>query len=54
MMADAIPQLAFMAKPDGARYWFNRRWYDYTGTTLAQMKDAGWQRVHEPERLPTQ
>ena len=32
-MADAIPQLAWIARADGYIYWYNRRWYEYTGTT---------------------
>ena len=51
-MADAIPQLAWMANPDGYIYWYNRRWYEYTGTTLAEMEGWGWQSVHDPQALP--
>ena len=28
-MADSIPQLAWMARPDGHIFWYNRRWYEY-------------------------
>ncbi|MBA2350678.1 MAG: PAS domain-containing protein [Burkholderiales bacterium] len=48
-MADSISQLAWMARPDGHIFWYNRRWYDYTGTTLEQMQGWGWQKVHHPE-----
>jgi PAS domain S-box-containing protein len=51
-MADAIPQLAWIARPDGWIYWFNSRWYEYTGTTPADMEGWGWQSVHDPEALP--
>lgn len=51
-MADAIPQLAWMAKGDGYIFWYNRRWYEYTGTTPQQMEGWGWQRVHDPDMLP--
>src|SRR5690606_36702858 len=30
-LANAIPQLAWMADAEGQRYWGNQRWYDYTG-----------------------
>ncbi|TWA87178.1 PAS domain S-box-containing protein [Azospirillum brasilense] len=30
-LADSIPQLAWMARPDGRIFWYNRRWRDYTG-----------------------
>ncbi len=52
-MANAMPQLAWIAKADGYIYWYNQRWYDYTGTTPAQMEGWGWQSVHDPELLPS-
>lgn len=53
LMADSIPQLAWMAQPDGHIFWYNRRWYEYTGTTPEQMDGWGWQSVHDPNVLPT-
>jgi PAS domain S-box-containing protein len=50
-LADAIPQLAWMARADGWIYWYNRRWYEYTGTTPEQMEGWGWESVHAPETL---
>jgi len=51
-MIDAIPQLACMARADGHIYWYNQRWYDYTGTTPEHMEGWGWEGVHDPEYLP--
>ena len=51
-LAEGIPQLAWMANPDGWIYWYNHRWYDYTGTTPEQMEGWGWQSVHDPNELP--
>ena len=51
-LADAIPTLAWMAKPDGHIFWYNQRWYDYTGATPEAMEGWGWQSVHDPEMLP--
>jgi PAS domain S-box-containing protein len=51
-MADSIPQLAWIAKPDGSIHWYNRRWYEYTGTTPEEMEGWGWQKVHDPAILP--
>jgi PAS domain S-box-containing protein len=51
-MANAIPQLAWIAKSDGYIFWYNQRWYDYTGTTPEEMEGWGWQSVHDPEMLP--
>jgi PAS domain S-box-containing protein len=50
-MADNLPQLAWMAEPSGAIVWYNRRWYDYTGTTFAEMAGWGWRAVHHPDHL---
>ncbi|HYZ30866.1 MAG TPA: PAS domain-containing protein, partial [Crenalkalicoccus sp.] len=50
-MADNIPQLAWMARPDGWIFWYNRRWYDYTGTTPAEMAGDGWTAVLHPDHL---
>jgi PAS domain S-box-containing protein len=50
-VADNIPQLAWMAEPDGRRIWFNRRWHDYTGLTPEEARGDGWARVHHPEFL---
>ena len=52
VLADSIPQMAWMANPDGYVTWYNRRWYEYTGTTLEQMEGWGWQSVHDPQMLP--
>ena len=52
-LAETIPHLAWMADQTGNRFWYNRRWYDYTGTTFDEVKDWGWQTVHDPTVLPT-
>jgi len=51
-LADSIPNLAWWANGDGYITWYNRRWYEYTGTTPEQMAGWGWQSVHDPEVLP--
>ena len=50
-LADSIPQLAWMADGGGSIFWYNRRWYDYTGTTLAEMRGRGWAKVHHPDHV---
>jgi PAS domain S-box-containing protein len=52
-LADSIPNLAWWANSDGYITWYNRRWYEYTGTTPEQMEGWGWQSVHDPDELPT-
>ena len=52
-LANSIPTLAWMARPDGWLFWYNDRWYEYTGTTPADMEGWGWQSVHDPVALST-
>ena len=47
-LADNIAQLAWMADGSGWIFWYNQRWFDYTGTTLEQMQGWGWKIVHDP------
>ena len=51
-LADSIPNLAWWANGDGYITWYNRQWYEYTGTTPEQMEGWGWQSVHDPDELP--
>jgi PAS domain S-box-containing protein len=50
-LANSISQLAWMADGEGYIFWYNDRWYDYTGTTLEEMKGWGWQKVHHPDEV---
>ena len=51
-LANSMPNLAWMANPDGWIFWYNERWYEYTGTSPADMEGWGWQQVHHPVTLP--
>jgi len=51
-LAEMIPNLAWTANSKGWIYWYNQRWYQYTGTTPEQMEGWGWQSVHDPAVLP--
>lgn len=53
LLVDTIPQLAWMARPDGSIFWYNRPWYEYTGTKPQRVEGWGWQSVINPETLPT-
>jgi PAS domain S-box-containing protein len=50
-LADNISQLAWTADHTGWIYWYNRRWHDYTGTTLEEMQGWGWRAVHHPDHV---
>lgn len=49
LLADNISQLAWIADKHGWIFWYNQRWFDYTGTTLDQMEGWGWRAVHHPD-----
>ena len=51
-LANLIPTLAWMANPSGWIFWYNNRWYEYTGTSPEEMEGWGWQSVHDPAILP--
>lgn len=50
-LADNIAQLAWMADARGHIFWYNQRWLDYTGLSLAEMAGDGWQQVHDPTQV---
>ena len=52
IFVDTQPNLAWMADADGYIFWYNRQWYEYTGTAPQQMEGWGWQSVHDPATLP--
>jgi PAS domain S-box-containing protein len=50
-LAENLPQLAWMTDASGWIFWYNRRWFEYTGTTLEEMQGWGWQKVHHPDHV---
>jgi len=50
-LANSIPQLAWMANPDASIFWYNQRWYDYTGTTLDEMRGQAWKSLVHPDHV---
>ncbi|OQP56384.1 hypothetical protein A4R26_04245 [Niastella populi] len=50
-LADNIQNLAWMADSEGAIYWYNQRWYDYTGVSAAQMQRLSWDSFHHPHHF---
>jgi len=51
-LAETIPHLAWMADETGNIFWYNRRWYHYTGTALEEVDGWKWQSLHDPKILP--
>ncbi len=51
LVVDAIPTLAWSARPDGSADFFNQRWLDYTGLSAEQACDWGWTAALHSEDL---
>ena len=51
-LAEHMPILCWVAAADGHIHWYNRRWYEYTGSTPEDMEGWGWQSVHDAAALP--
>ncbi len=45
MLAEAIPQIVWSARPDGFLDYFNRRWSEYTGLGLDESIGWNWYRA---------
>ena len=50
-MVNGIPQLAWMAEADGTVFWYNQRWYDYTGKPSSRCRVGVGRSVHHPDFL---
>lgn len=50
-LADTLPQLAWIADGNGSIFWYNRRWFDFTGKTIEEMAGWGWKSVHHPDHI---
>jgi PAS domain S-box-containing protein len=50
-LADNISQFTWMTDATGWIFWYNQRWFDYTGTTFDAMQGWGWQQVHHPDHV---
>jgi PAS domain S-box-containing protein len=52
-LANAIPQMAWMADTQGRRYWYNQRWYEFTGLRPDESLGLGWYLVYHPDQRST-
>ena len=50
-MADAMPQLVWIARADGYIEYYNRSCFDYTGMTFDELRGWGWQLVLHPDEV---
>jgi PAS domain S-box-containing protein len=48
-LADGLPQIVWVARPDGSHEYYNKQWYDYTGLTLETSTDEAWCDLFHPD-----
>ena len=48
-LAEAMPQIVWITRPDGWNIYFNQRWMDYTGMTLDESLGHGWNKPFHPD-----
>ncbi|MFO0801210.1 MAG: ATP-binding protein [Gemmataceae bacterium] len=48
-LADFVPQIVWVTRPDGYHEYYNRRWYDYTGVPLGSTDGEGWNELFHPD-----
>ncbi len=49
ILAEAIPQMVWAARPDGQLEYFNQRWFTYTGMSQEQALLFGWESAVHPD-----
>ena len=48
-IADTMPQAVWSTGPDGYHDYFNRRWYEMTGSAPGETEGEGWSEVVHPD-----
>ncbi len=48
-LTEAMPQIAWITRPDGWNIYFNQQWMDYTGLTQQESRGDGWTKPFHPE-----
>ena len=46
-----MPQIVWVADPEGRATYYNKRWFDYTGLDPADASSADWRHVTHPEDI---
>lgn len=49
MLAEAMPQIVWITRPDGWNIYFNQQWVDYTGLSLEESYGHGWSKPFHPD-----
>lgn len=52
LMAEHLPEPAWVANARGRLIWGNKRWREYIGITQDEVGDTNWETIHDPATLP--
>ena len=50
-LADNLPQIVWVTRPDGSHEYYNRRWYEFTGLPLNSSLEQSWDPLFHPDDL---
>ncbi|MEO7934241.1 MAG: ATP-binding protein [Chthoniobacterales bacterium] len=48
-LADTMPQIVWISRPDGYHEYYNKQWWDFTGMTWDEARGDGWNLLLHPE-----
>ncbi len=48
-LAESMPQIVWITRPDGGNVYLNQQWMDYTGLTLEESLGDGWNKPFHPD-----
>lgn len=48
-LADTLPQMVWVTRPDGYHEYYNKRWYEFTGLPEGSTDGDGWNHVFHPD-----
>lgn len=48
-LADGLPQIVWVARPDGSHEYYNKQWREYTGLELKESTDEAWAALFHPD-----
>lgn len=49
LLADAMPQMVWTARPDGQLDYYNQRWYEFKGSSTGQAGQETWKSILHPD-----
>jgi PAS domain S-box-containing protein len=48
-LADSMPQIVWITRPDGYHEYYNKHWWDFTGMSWEEARGDGWNVILHPE-----